>query len=336
MSSGAARQAVCDARAVLEADACARESDCADIRSILTGSDRRRHRSRRVRGHLRACVACRAWRPERRPLLLLPGGGLLWNVASWFNTRFTAGSGSVAGAARSTALVVAVSAGSFTLATDRPPRERPRVAATLREAAAPRPVLVATATPDTLTFRAAGAPTTAAGEPHGTSTPSPSANPRDETPSFDRSGETWPRNETDGGASHLRGDVRAAGENRGHGGAADRQASAGGDTRPSGQTGAGGDTRASGQSGAGGGARSSSQTGAGGGTQAGGGSWVAGAMSATGDTRAERDTRTSSAATPTAMAVPTQIPTAAATTTATEPAATPTATAAAEPTPPPA
>ena len=151
--------------------------------------------------------------------MLLPGGGLLWNIASWFNTLFTAGSGSVAGAARSTALVVAVSAGSLTLATDRPPRERPRAAETPRKAVGPTPVLVATVTPDTLTFEAAGAPATAAGagEPHGIVSARPDARSRRaagdpgprhgaagrRTPSFDRSGEAWPRGETDGGASRL-------------------------------------------------------------------------------------------------------------------------------------
>ncbi len=116
----AARQAVSDARAALESAAAARDADCLEIRTILRGPDRRRHRSRRVRGHLKTCAPCRAWRPQRRQFLLAPFGFLV-SAAEWLSAFATAGGGSGAAAAlRSTAVVAVVASGSIAAVADMP------------------------------------------------------------------------------------------------------------------------------------------------------------------------------------------------------------------------
>ena len=124
----AARQAVSDARATLEADAAARDADCLEIRTILRGPDRRRQRSRRVRGHLKTCAPCRAWRPQRRQFLLAPFGFLV-SAAEWLSTFVTAGGGTGAAAAlRSTAVVAAVASGSIAVVAERPQPKPARAA----------------------------------------------------------------------------------------------------------------------------------------------------------------------------------------------------------------
>ena len=63
--SGAARQAVSEARVSLRADRAAREADCDLVRALLADPDGRRRRSSAARAHLRGCPSCRAWAGER-------------------------------------------------------------------------------------------------------------------------------------------------------------------------------------------------------------------------------------------------------------------------------
>ncbi|WP_028068087.1 sigma-70 family RNA polymerase sigma factor [Solirubrobacter soli] len=157
----AARRAVSDARALLEAAADARDADCAEIRSILRGTDRRRHRSRRVRGHLRTCASCRAWRPQRRQLLLAPFGFLV-SATEWLSSFFAAGG---ATALRSTAVVAAVASGSLAVVSDAPRRLPPKVAVAKQEPK--RTVEVArVATPTSTTERKVTARVVAVADQH--------------------------------------------------------------------------------------------------------------------------------------------------------------------------
>ena len=166
----AARQAVSDARAALESAAAARDADCLEIRTILRGPDRRRHRSRRVRGHLKTCAPCRAWRPQRRQFLLAPFGFLV-SAAEWLSAFATAGGGSGAAAAlRSTAVVAVVASGSIAAVADRPAKtvvaERKSAApATTDRAKQPS---AATATPDRAVAARVASPPTNAGRPETT------------------------------------------------------------------------------------------------------------------------------------------------------------------------
>jgi RNA polymerase sigma factor (sigma-70 family) len=123
MSAATARQAVFDARATLQAGAAAREDDCAEIRTILTGRDLRRLRSRRVRGHLRTCDSCRAFRPARQRLLFAP---FVWSAWQWLGAT----GGGAATAVRSTAIVAAVASGSLAVAGESPHAVRVSGAAT--------------------------------------------------------------------------------------------------------------------------------------------------------------------------------------------------------------
>lgn len=71
--SGAARQAVHQARRSLLARAAAREQDCGSIRAVLASPDGRRSRSLAVRAHLDSCSDCRRYRRiARAPRMLLP------------------------------------------------------------------------------------------------------------------------------------------------------------------------------------------------------------------------------------------------------------------------
>ncbi|MDA0180222.1 sigma-70 family RNA polymerase sigma factor [Solirubrobacter phytolaccae] len=140
IAPGAARQAVFDARAALTAAADAREADCASIRLILAGPDLRRARSRRVRGHLKACVACRAYRPiSRTRLAFAPVSGVAWNVMTWVNGLFTTSAPTAGAAFRSTAVVAVVAGGSLSVPGVERHEEFGRAAAAKAAAHTPTP-----------------------------------------------------------------------------------------------------------------------------------------------------------------------------------------------------
>jgi RNA polymerase sigma factor (sigma-70 family) len=71
-SVAAAKQAVYEARMGLQTLAEGREMDCALVREAISGTDRRRLRGRRIRGHLRACEPCQDFEAatRRRPKAL--------------------------------------------------------------------------------------------------------------------------------------------------------------------------------------------------------------------------------------------------------------------------
>ena len=60
VTPGAVRQLVFEARTTLHEFKRGRESACATVQRTLSDADRRRHRARSVRAHLRSCNACRA------------------------------------------------------------------------------------------------------------------------------------------------------------------------------------------------------------------------------------------------------------------------------------
>jgi RNA polymerase sigma factor (sigma-70 family) len=117
---GAARQAVADARSALASDAEAREEDCGAIRAVLAGGDHRRHRSRRIRSHLRGCPACRAWQTARpRPRFVFgPLAGLPVAISQWWSTVFAGGAADagLATTVKSAVLLVAAASTSATVA----------------------------------------------------------------------------------------------------------------------------------------------------------------------------------------------------------------------------
>jgi RNA polymerase sigma factor (sigma-70 family) len=58
LSNEAARRAVCDARTALHDAVDGRATACASVRRSISDGDRRSLRARRIRAHLRSCVAC--------------------------------------------------------------------------------------------------------------------------------------------------------------------------------------------------------------------------------------------------------------------------------------
>ena len=104
VSSGAARQAVHEARRSLLADREGRDEACDVIRAALEERDGRRRNTRTVRAHLRCCGACRAWRDDHmaitsRRLAFLPGAQVsaAGGLSSWL--AGVLGSGATGGAA---------------------------------------------------------------------------------------------------------------------------------------------------------------------------------------------------------------------------------------------
>jgi RNA polymerase sigma factor (sigma-70 family) len=98
VSSGAARQAVHEARRTLLADRAGRDEACEVIRAALEERDGRRRNTRTVRAHLRSCGPCRAWRDDHaaiagRRMLAVPGaaGGLSSWLAGLLGTGATGG-----------------------------------------------------------------------------------------------------------------------------------------------------------------------------------------------------------------------------------------------------
>jgi RNA polymerase sigma factor (sigma-70 family) len=64
VSTGAAKQAIFEARTALHEFAEGRAMDCEDVRRVVSDADGRALRGRRVRAHLRACAGCAAFRGE--------------------------------------------------------------------------------------------------------------------------------------------------------------------------------------------------------------------------------------------------------------------------------
>ncbi|MGK2937498.1 MAG: sigma-70 family RNA polymerase sigma factor [Solirubrobacteraceae bacterium] len=87
----AVKQLIFEARAALHACEEGRELVCADVRSMLTGSDGRVLRGRRVRAHLRTCRDCRSFRREARHSVVAPflplvvGGGIF--ARAWASVK---------------------------------------------------------------------------------------------------------------------------------------------------------------------------------------------------------------------------------------------------------
>lgn len=111
ITTGGARQAVFEARTALQDDRAGRDEACAEIRRELSASDHRRRPTRKARGHLRGCSACRTWNQSqdtrREHLSLLPGAGL--GAWGWIAGLLGGAGAGTAGAGATTT----ISAGGF-------------------------------------------------------------------------------------------------------------------------------------------------------------------------------------------------------------------------------
>lgn len=117
----AVKQLIFEARTALHVCEEGRELVCADVRSMLTGSDGRVLRGRRVRAHLRACRGCRLFRREVRHSAVAPflpflvAGGIF--TRAWASVKGTVAgwaggsAGSVVGTKLAVSVAVVASAG---------------------------------------------------------------------------------------------------------------------------------------------------------------------------------------------------------------------------------
>lgn len=160
-SEGAARQAVCDARAGLQDMGGGRAAACAAVRRTISDDDRRVLRGRGVRAHLAGCAPCagfaRQIRRRRQDLrILVPagpalafalftGGGAAGGGAAGGGLAFGLGASSAAKCVAVCASAAMVGVGGVGALTDGPEpgrveAERPRVAVAAPAASGGRPV----------------------------------------------------------------------------------------------------------------------------------------------------------------------------------------------------